>query len=136
MRPIEDIQRTVAPFKVESDFSPSGDQPSAIAELEERMQRGEQDVVHERALARARDSGHAHQPAEREGDVHVLEVVGARAEHLDDAEVRIVHLAPDRRIYNKGHLPGAAFTDLDRDRFVNDAFERIGTWATTRFAAV
>src|SRR6187455_2138976 len=45
MRPIEDLQRTVAPFKVESDFSPSGDQPSAIAELEERMQRGEQDVV-------------------------------------------------------------------------------------------
>ena len=45
MRPIEDIQRTVAPFKVESDFSPSGDQPTAIAELEERMQRGEQDVV-------------------------------------------------------------------------------------------
>ena len=45
MRPIEDIQRTVAPFKVESDFSPSGDQPGAIAELEERMQRGEQDVV-------------------------------------------------------------------------------------------
>ena len=45
MRPIEDMQRTVAPFKVESDFSPSGDQPGAIAELEERMQRGEQDVV-------------------------------------------------------------------------------------------
>ena len=45
MRPIEDLQRTVAPFKVESDFSPSGDQPGAIAELEERMQRGEQDVV-------------------------------------------------------------------------------------------
>ena len=37
------------------------------------------------------------------------------AEHLDDAEVRIVHLAADRRVYNKGHLPGAAFTDLDRD---------------------
>ncbi len=45
MRPIEDLQRTVAPFKVESDFSPSGDQPSAIAELEERMHNGEQDVV-------------------------------------------------------------------------------------------
>jgi len=37
------------------------------------------------------------------------------AEHLDDADVRIVHLAPDHRVYNKGHLPGAAFTDLDRD---------------------
>ncbi len=34
MRPIADIQRTVAPFKVESDFEPAGDQPTAIAELE------------------------------------------------------------------------------------------------------
>src|SRR6476619_6706480 len=45
MRPIEDLQRAVAPFKVESDFAPSGDQPQAIEELEERITRGEQDVV-------------------------------------------------------------------------------------------
>jgi excinuclease ABC subunit B len=45
MRPIEDLQREVAPFKVESDFAPSGDQPQAIDELEERVTRGEQDVV-------------------------------------------------------------------------------------------
>src|SRR5919106_2921723 len=45
VRPISDLQRTVAPFKVESDFSPSGDQPTAIAELEERVHAGEQDVV-------------------------------------------------------------------------------------------
>src|SRR5919106_34418 len=45
VRPISDLQRTVAPFKVESDFSPSGDQPTAIAELEQRLQMGEQHVV-------------------------------------------------------------------------------------------
>src|SRR5215203_525785 len=45
MRPIEDLQRAVAPFKVESDFSPSGDQPQAIDELEERITQGEQNVV-------------------------------------------------------------------------------------------
>jgi excinuclease ABC subunit B len=45
MRPITDLQRTVAPFKVESDFSPSGDQPTAIAELERRIHDGEQDMV-------------------------------------------------------------------------------------------
>src|SRR3712207_2461740 len=45
VRPVSDLQRTVAPFKVESDFSPSGDQPTAITELEERIQAGEQDVV-------------------------------------------------------------------------------------------
>src|ERR671914_968962 len=45
VRPITDLQRRVAPFKVESDFSPSGDQPTAIAELEQRVQMGEQHVV-------------------------------------------------------------------------------------------
>jgi excinuclease ABC subunit B len=45
MRPIEDLQRTVAPFKVVADFEPSGDQPTAIAELERRVNGGEKDVV-------------------------------------------------------------------------------------------
>ncbi len=45
MRPIEDLQRTVAPFQVVADFSPSGDQPTAIEDLERRVNSGEQDVV-------------------------------------------------------------------------------------------
>src|ERR687893_1064079 len=45
VRPVTDLQRRVAPFKVESDFEPSGDQPTAIAELERRIKGGEQDVV-------------------------------------------------------------------------------------------
>ena len=45
MRPTSDIQRRVAPFEVVSDFTPSGDQPDAIAELERRIRAGEQDVV-------------------------------------------------------------------------------------------
>ncbi|WP_114561027.1 excinuclease ABC subunit UvrB [Desertihabitans aurantiacus] len=45
MRPIEELQRQVAPFRVESEFDPSGDQPKAIAELERRIKAGEQDVV-------------------------------------------------------------------------------------------
>ncbi|GAA4838342.1 excinuclease ABC subunit UvrB [Garicola koreensis] len=39
------ISRTVAPFRVESPFSPSGDQPQAIEELAERIEGGEKDVV-------------------------------------------------------------------------------------------
>jgi excinuclease ABC subunit B len=35
----------VAPFKVVSDFQPSGDQPQAIGELERRVRAGERDVV-------------------------------------------------------------------------------------------
>ncbi len=45
MRPVSDIERAQAPFKVESDFSPSGDQPAAIAELTRRVNAGEQDIV-------------------------------------------------------------------------------------------
>ena len=45
VRAISDVRRRVAPFKVESDFEPAGDQPAAIAELEQRMRAGEQDVV-------------------------------------------------------------------------------------------
>src|SRR3982750_4419845 len=45
MRPTTDLRRTVAPFRVVSDFSPSGDQPQAIAELASRIRSGEQDVV-------------------------------------------------------------------------------------------
>jgi excinuclease ABC subunit B len=45
MRPTTDLQRAVAPFRVVSDFEPSGDQPQAIAELTERVRGGEKDVV-------------------------------------------------------------------------------------------
>ncbi len=45
MRPTTDLERRVAPFHVQSDFSPSGDQPTAIEELERRVRAGERDVV-------------------------------------------------------------------------------------------
>ncbi|HEU4999328.1 MAG TPA: excinuclease ABC subunit UvrB [Lapillicoccus sp.] len=45
MRPTTDIKRTVAPFQVVSEFSPSGDQPSAIDEIARRITAGEDDVV-------------------------------------------------------------------------------------------
>ena len=45
VRPVSDIERAQAPFKVESDFQPSGDQPAAIEELARRVNAGEKDVV-------------------------------------------------------------------------------------------
>ncbi len=45
MRPVTDLQRRVAPFKVESDYQPSGDQPTAIDDIQQRIDAGEQDVV-------------------------------------------------------------------------------------------
>jgi excinuclease ABC subunit B len=44
-RPITDLQRTVAPFEVISEFVPAGDQPAAIAEIERRIIKGDKDVV-------------------------------------------------------------------------------------------
>jgi excinuclease ABC subunit B len=45
VRPITDLERRVAPFQVVSEFQPSGDQPQAINELEERVRRGDRDSV-------------------------------------------------------------------------------------------
>lgn len=45
MRPVTDLQRSVAPFEVVSEYDPAGDQPTAIAELTRRIEAGEQDVV-------------------------------------------------------------------------------------------
>ncbi|HWM38776.1 MAG TPA: excinuclease ABC subunit UvrB, partial [Streptomyces sp.] len=45
MRPQTQIERTVAPFEVISPYRPSGDQPTAIADLEQRVSGGEKDVV-------------------------------------------------------------------------------------------
>src|SRR4051794_10839533 len=45
MRPVTDLERTVSPFKVVSDYVPSGDQPAAIEGLTQRIQGGEKDVV-------------------------------------------------------------------------------------------
>ena len=45
MRPMEEITRRVAPFKVHAEFQPAGDQPAAIDELERRIRAGEKDVV-------------------------------------------------------------------------------------------
>lgn len=37
------------------------------------------------------------------------------AEHLDDPDLRLVHVSPDRRVYNKRHIPGATYSDLHKE---------------------
>lgn len=44
-RPVGDIERARGTFNVVSDYKPAGDQPAAIKELDERLTRGERDVV-------------------------------------------------------------------------------------------
>ncbi|MFC3849589.1 excinuclease ABC subunit UvrB [Corynebacterium hansenii] len=44
-RPVGEIERSGGDFEVVSEFEPAGDQPQAIAELAERLNRGEREVV-------------------------------------------------------------------------------------------
>ncbi|MGW0035914.1 excinuclease ABC subunit UvrB [Gordonia sp. NPDC003376] len=44
-RPIGEIERTEGHFEVVSEYEPSGDQPTAIADLERRIHAGEKDIV-------------------------------------------------------------------------------------------
>jgi thiosulfate/3-mercaptopyruvate sulfurtransferase len=37
------------------------------------------------------------------------------ADHLEDADLRLVHVSPDRRVYNKRHIPGATYSDLHKE---------------------
>src|SRR5690242_2679320 len=43
--PLDHVRNQVAPFEVVSDYQPAGDQPSAIAEIERRINAGTKDVV-------------------------------------------------------------------------------------------
>jgi excinuclease ABC subunit B len=45
MRPVTDLERRVAPFEVISEYVPSGDQPTAIEDIDRRVKAGEKDVV-------------------------------------------------------------------------------------------
>lgn len=44
-RPVGEVERKSGEFEVISDYEPAGDQPTAIRELDERLSRGERDVV-------------------------------------------------------------------------------------------
>lgn len=35
--------------------------------------------------------------------------------HLRDRGLRVVHVSPNRRVYNRGHVPGAVYSDLHRE---------------------
>ncbi|HEX3492289.1 MAG TPA: excinuclease ABC subunit UvrB, partial [Streptosporangiaceae bacterium] len=45
MRPVSDLQRRVSPFEVITDMVPAGDQPAAIAAMEQRINAGEKHNV-------------------------------------------------------------------------------------------
>ncbi|AZA09381.1 excinuclease ABC subunit UvrB [Corynebacterium pseudopelargi] len=44
-RPVEEVERSDGVFEVVSEYEPAGDQPTAVAELDQRLNQGERDVV-------------------------------------------------------------------------------------------
>lgn len=36
-------------------------------------------------------------------------------DHLRDPDLRVVHVAPNRRVFNRRHIPGAVYSDLHRE---------------------
>ena len=65
MRPVTDLQRSVAPFQVVTDMVPAGDQPAAIAQMDRRIQGGDKDTVLLGATVIARRDARGPQPAAR-----------------------------------------------------------------------
>jgi excinuclease ABC subunit B len=45
VRPVTDLRRSVAPFRVVTDMKPAGDQPAAIADIDKRVTAGDTDTV-------------------------------------------------------------------------------------------
>ena len=58
------------------------------------------------APARSRDT---------EGNPGPLVSAAWLADHLGDSDLRLVHVSPDRRVYNKRHVPGATYSDLHKE---------------------
>jgi thiosulfate/3-mercaptopyruvate sulfurtransferase len=61
--------------------------------------------------AKAARSG---KPAPRSGPGPLISAAWL-AEHLADPDLRLVHVSPDRRVYNKRHIEGAIHSDLHRE---------------------
>jgi thiosulfate/3-mercaptopyruvate sulfurtransferase len=64
--------------------------------------------------ARPAKATKSHSPAAR-SDPGPLVSAAWLAEHLTDPDLRLVHVSPDRRVYNKRHIEGATYSDLHRE---------------------
>ena len=68
------------------------------------------------ASRRAEETDHARSdPGPRRASPGPLVSAAWLADHLDDADLRLVHVSPDRRVYNKRHIPGATYSDLHKE---------------------
>lgn len=130
------IERTNKPFVVKSPYQPSGDQPAAIAELAERIENGENDVVLMGATGTGKTATTAWLIEKLQRPTLIIEPNKTLAAQLC-AEFR--ELMPDNAVsyfvsYYDYYQPEAYIpqtdTYIEKDSNINDDVERLRHAAT------
>ncbi|KAA1420022.1 excinuclease ABC subunit UvrB [Mumia zhuanghuii] len=136
MRSVKDLQRQVAPLRVVSDFEPSGDQPQAIKQLTERVQRGDTDTVLLGATGTGKTATVAWLAEQVQRPILVMQPNKTLAAQFAN-ELR--HLFPDNAIeyfvsYYDYYQPEAYVpqtdTYIEKDSSINEEVERLRHSAT------
>ena len=136
MRSVKDLQRQVAPLRVVSDFEPSGDQPRAIAQLTERVERGDTDTVLLGATGTGKTATVAWLAEKVQRPILVMQPNKTLAAQFAN-ELR--HLFPDNAIeyfvsYYDYYQPEAYVpqtdTYIEKDSSINEEVERLRHSAT------
>ncbi|TCJ30824.1 excinuclease ABC subunit UvrB [Nocardioides jejuensis] len=136
MRPVTDLERRVAPFRVISDYEPSGDQPAAIAEISKRLDDGVQDIVLLGATGTGKTATVAWVAEQVQRPLLVLQPNKTLAAQFAN-ELR--HLFPDNAVeyfvsYYDYYQPEAYVpqtdTYIEKDSSINEEVERLRHSAT------
>ncbi|MGH3359125.1 MAG: DEAD/DEAH box helicase family protein, partial [Nocardioidaceae bacterium] len=138
MRPVSELVRQVAPFRVVADYEPAGDQPAAIGELEREIGGGRQDTVLLGATGTGKTATVAWLTERVQRPVLVLQPNKTLAAQFAN-ELR--QLFPDNAVeyfvsYYDYYQPEAYVpqtdTYIEKDSSVNDEVERLrhsATWS-------
>jgi excinuclease ABC subunit B len=136
MRPVTDLERRVAPFTVVSDYQPSGDQPTAIAEISRRLDAGVEDIVLLGATGTGKTATVAWVAEQVQRPLLVLQPNKTLAAQFAN-ELR--HLFPDNAVeyfvsYYDYYQPEAYVpqtdTYIEKDSSINEEVERLRHSAT------
>lgn len=136
-RPVGDIERRPGRFEVVSEYQPAGDQPAAIAELDERLNRGERDVVLMGATGTGKSATAAWLIEKQQRPTLVMEPNKTLAAQVAN---ELKQLLPNNAVeyfvsYYDYYQPEAyiAQTDtyIEKDSSINDDVERLRHSATS-----
>ncbi len=131
-----DLRRAKKPFKVQAPYKPSGDQPQAIAELTQRINNGEKDIVLLGATGTGKSATSAWLVEQVQRPTLIMEPNKTLAAQMA-AELR--ELFPDNAVeyfvsYYDYYQPEAyvpqSDTYIEKDSSINDEVERLRHSAT------